>query len=370
VRIGIDGRSLEEKRTGVGRYLESLLGQWALQECNDQFIVYYINKRPGDSFFENPCFCRQQVTFEDHLQADLFSREFELSPVHVFFSPLYDLPLPVPFPSVITVHDMVHRAWPEAFTDLQLSYLSTRHEYSINRADRIITDSLFSFNEILSEFLHIEKKLTIIPLAPSPLFHTFEVEPAFPSRDFGIERPFIFYVGSITPKRHVAPLLSAFEELSPLFPEWNVILAGRNVTCPYLDIGELVRNCNGRLGRKAVVYREFVSDDDLLRLYNSAGIFAYLSTYEGFGMPPLEAMACGAPVITTNCSSLPEVVGDAALMVNPLRPEEIKEALGRLMSDESLRHELQERGYRRKEMFSWAETAEKTLEIVKSVRRA
>jgi glycosyltransferase involved in cell wall biosynthesis len=365
MHIGIDGRSLEEKRTGVGRYLESLLGQWASREHDTQFTVYYLNRMPGDPLFQNQHFTTQQVFFQDHLQTDLFAREFERAVPAIFFSPLYDLPDPVPCPAVITVHDMIHRAWPGAFNEIQLDYLVNRHRYSLKRADRIITDSLFAQKEIISEMAGLEKKISLIPLAPSPIFRIVEREPFFPQQQFGVEKPFIFYVGSITPKRHITPLLSAFEKLFPHYPAWSMILAGKNVTWPPVDIAALVKELNCRLGKNAVVYEEFVSDSELVKLYNSADIFAYLSTYEGFGMPPLEAMACGTPVLTTTCSSLPEVVGDAALTVDPFNPCAVEDALGSMMADEALRENLVKKGFQQVLKFSWKRTAEETMKVLK-----
>jgi glycosyltransferase involved in cell wall biosynthesis len=365
MKTGLNAIFLEGKRTGVGRYLESLLREWAYAGLSDEFVLYFLNERPCDSFLADGPFDIRRLSMVEYGQMDVFQYELTHSPVDVFFSALYDLPLSVNCPAVITVHDMIHEAFPESFSDIQLNYLREKHAFSIGRAARIITDSDFSKNEIISRFPEAEGRITVIPLAASPVFKERDRLQGFVRKRFGVSEPFIFYVGAVTPKRHIRPAIEAFQALAGKFPQWSLITIGRNVTYPYEDLHGLASQANSALGRHAVVYEEFIGDRELLELYNAADIFIYLSTYEGFGMPPLEAMACGTPVITTTVSSLPEVAGDAALLVNPADGRDVCNALDRLMESSELREEYRTRGLRRAEQFSWERTALRTMEVLR-----
>ncbi len=370
MKTGINAILLEGKRTGVGRYLESLLREWATNTASDEFVLYYLNEKPIDPFIAGGPFTLCQLAFIKLNQTDIFHYELTHNPVDIFFSALYDLPWSVNCPAVITVHDMIHEAFPQSFSDIQLAYLKEKHAFSLERASSIITDSEFSRREIISYFPDVEHKITVIPLAASPVFRERETKQGFVEERFGVHEPFIFYVGAVTPKRHIRPIMEAFYQLAPRFPEWSAITIGRNVTYPREDLHELASQYNRSLGKKAIVYEEFINDDELIELYNAADVFIYLSGYEGFGMPPLEAMACGTPVITTTMSSLPEVVGDAAMLVNPADGREISCALESMMESRELRGEYRRKGLKRNELFSWKQTAAMTLEVLRDAAQS
>jgi glycosyltransferase involved in cell wall biosynthesis len=365
MKIGIDGRSLEEKRTGIGRYLESILREWSRSPAMDDFLVYYMEHEPDDPFFSHSFFSRRRIFYHHAGQRDIFAGELDRDPPDVFFSPLYDLPYSLKGPAVITIHDMIHEAWPEAFNDLQLEYLRERTDFSVGRAQRIITDSHFSLGEIVRKYPRAKDRIHVIPLAPSPIFTPGSVNDAFLQSRFDISGPFLLYVGAITPKRHILPILEAFSLIGARFHEWTVLAIGRNVTYPPEDLQRIVEEYNRQMGRRAVIYEEYISNEELLCLYRGAKVFIYPSTYEGFGMPPLEAMACGAPVITTSFTSIPEVVGDAALIVESLNAPPLAEAMEAMMGDEGLRDDYRRRGFIRKEKFSWSHTAEETLRVIR-----
>jgi glycosyltransferase involved in cell wall biosynthesis len=365
MKIGIDGRSLEEQRTGIGRYLESILREWSQGDMADELVIYYMEQRPADPFLQRPFISLRRICYRDALQLDIFAAEFDEAPCDVFFSPLYDLPYSLKCPAVITIHDMIHEAWPEAFNELQLDYLKERTDFSVERSQVILTDSLFSRGEILRKYPHAAHRIHVIPLAPSPLFTPGAADDELIRSRFGISGPFMLYVGAITPKRHILPILDAFSCVSPRYPQWSVLAIGRNVTYPPEDLHGLVTEFNGRLGRRAVIYEDYIGNDELVNLYRGAAVFVYPSTYEGFGMPPLEAMACGAPVITTSFTSIPEVVGDAALLVDSLEAAPLAKAFEAMMSDEALRDDFRRRGFVQKDRFSWAHTADETLRMIR-----
>jgi len=349
--VGVDARSLEEQRTGIGRYLENLLRAWAVLGADLRFHVYTIGPPPSEAIPFVPC----RVAFEDAHQPHLFSRELERRPVDVFFSPLYELPEPIDSPSVITVHDLVHEATPDAFLPIQLAYLRAKHLYALARADRIITDSAFIRAEI-SEWgqrslgRSLAEKLSVIPLAADPRFTSGTSHP------HGVPEPYLLYVGSIARKRHVQPMLDAFAR-SQRLKAFHFVVVGQN----FLPEGEPLA-----LPERAV-HLPYVSNDRLVSLYRGARGFVYLSTYEGFGMPPLEAMACGAPVLAARAASVPEIVGDAALLVDdPTDALELRAALEDLaLSDPS---ERIARGFDRAAAYSWEHTAAETLKVIVKAR--
>lgn len=145
-------------------------------------------------------------------------------------------------------------------------------------------------------------------------------------------------------------------------PEYQFLISGPNYTQPFIDIDNLIKKANQEIGWEAILYIDYVSDKDLVNLYNGADLFIWLSSYEGFGLPPLEAMACGTPVITTKMASLPETVGDAAMYVeDPRNIDEIVHAISKVLSNEKTRNWLIEEGLKQSQKFSWRKTAEETL---------
>jgi glycosyltransferase involved in cell wall biosynthesis len=199
----------------------------------------------------------------------------------------------------------------------------------------------------------------VTPEAAAPLFapkapKTLE---EYPFERWSIRRPYILAVGNLQPRKNLLRLIEAFAQLitERRIPH-QLVLAGK-AKWRESDIHRTVR----RLGiEDRIVFTGRVPDEDLACLLNGAELFVYPSLYEGFGLPVLEAMACGTPVVTSNCTSIPEVAGDAALLVDPYRVDELADAIHHVLSDESLRARLREKGLARSQMFSWRQTARKT----------
>ncbi|MFH0802615.1 MAG: glycosyltransferase family 1 protein [bacterium] len=356
LKIGIDARSLDEKRTGIGRYLFNLLREWKDSASGHEFFLYRISKTPLESFLQERPFFPRELRFIGEGQRDIFEAELMENPPDVFFSPLFFLPSPLAVPSVITVHDLVHLARPRDFTEIQLAYLNEAVPSAIQRAGRILTDSSFARGEISKFYPEAVAKTQIVPLAPDPIFRVKPFDPVALRRRFGIREKFLLYVGSISHKRHILELVEAFRESGDLFQNFQLFLIGQNFFNPPLDFEKNLP--------PGVIYREFVPDEDLADLMNAAFAFIYLSSYEGFGLPPLEAMACGCPIITSRQAALEEVVGDTALFVEAPEADRIREALREIIENDGLRTTLKERGLKHAALFSWRETAAQTLRIL------
>jgi glycosyltransferase involved in cell wall biosynthesis len=179
-----------------------------------------------------------------------------------------------------------------------------------------------------------------------------------------VEKPYILYVGSIEPRKNLLRLVEAYAQLRRWSQHWNLVIVGsRNLwkSSPVaIKVASMGLQSNVR-------FTGFVPDEDLPALYNGADLFCYLSLYEGFGLPVLEAMACGTPVITSNTSSLPEVAREAALLVNPYQVEDIVVAMRAVLSNHNLAQDLRERGLRRAAQFSWDRTARETIAVYQCI---
>jgi glycosyltransferase involved in cell wall biosynthesis len=217
------------------------------------------------------------------------------------------------------------------------------------------------------KYLHIPReKIRVIPEAADPDFRQHKDIDTVRSRiatRFGIEPPFLFYTGSMMPRKNICRLIEAFRILKRKSYPHTLVIGGPDTSCPK-DLREIITNENLQ---RDVLFTGYVTKEDLVDMYNAAEIFVYPSLYEGFGIPPLEAMACGTPVVTSNTSSLPEVVGDAGRLVNPNDTREIATTIEDLILDEGYRAELSKKGMARAGMFSWERTGKETWKVYEEV---
>lgn len=362
MRIGIDARCLEGTRKGVARYLINLLRELAVIAPDNEYILYFRKYVANDDFLNQRCFTKK-VIGTPFLSVKLF-----LERAALFFSPAYTIPYICPSKAVVTIHDISYRVHPEWFSFKSLE-ISNKTKRTVQRAAAIITDSQYSKREIEKYYQVEERKVWPIRLAVEdrfcPLSDSAKIKEV--KNRYGIREKFILYVGSIFNRRNIPNLLDAFQNLASQLRNHQMLLVGANHTYPYIDVDKLIKKINIKVGENRVIRVDYVSEKDLLWLYRGADLFVFPSVYEGFGLPVLEAMSCGTPVITSNLSSLPEVVGDAAVQVNPLSVAELTEAMYRVIDNENLKRNLCANGLMRAKRFSWRETAYETLAIFKKV---
>jgi glycosyltransferase involved in cell wall biosynthesis len=276
--------------------------------------------------------------------------------------PHHVTPLLAPCPTVITIHDLSFIRLPHLFRPANRLYLTVMTRLSARRARRLIAVSAHSAAES-AELLGVPmERIDVIYHGVDPIFRPLpedEIE-AFRQKQ-GLPNQFVLSVGTLEPRKNHTRLVEAFARIYD--GKSKLVLVGGK--------GWLYDNVYAKveaLGlNEAVVFRGYVANEDLPLWYNAATLFAYPSLYEGFGMPVLEAQACGAPVITSNLPPLPEAAGDAALLVDPRDVEELATNLNRLLTNEPLRSELEERGLARTRQFTWMRTAQETAH---SYRRA
>jgi glycosyltransferase involved in cell wall biosynthesis len=235
-------------------------------------------------------------------------------------------------------------------------------------AERILTCSYASKEDILRCYKIPEQKVVVTYYGVSKDFQPVENPDklAQVQKKYHLHHPLILYVGSFTVRKNLVRLIRAFHRLiAEKKLDAYLLLVGRPLS-PSLDLPSLVKELE--LEHRISFISDYIPQEVLCLLYNLADLFVYPSLYEGFGLPPLEAMACGTPVVTSNISSLPEIVGDAAILINPYNPGEIAEALFEGLTNGVLREELVQKGRERVQQFSWKKTAQETLQVYQSLK--
>jgi len=371
--IGIDAHNLEGNRTGVGRYLFNLLKIWAVlpKESNIKFILYFKNEIPADlpasDLFESKLLKVRSTARFIHWDLPWLAKKDSLD---ILFCPAYVAPLFYNGKIALTLHDISYEARPEEFNWPSFAdrfLLKWVSKWSAKKAAVIFTPSEFSRQEVMKYYKIDPKKIITTYLSVGEGIRNFNRETAAQEIEavkirYGLKNNFVFYVGSIFSRRHLKEVIEAFDYLVKEKNDWQLLLGGRDYTSG-TSIIKLAAKKNKEFGREAILQVDFIDDNDLKLLYSACAFFVWLSDYEGFGLPVLEAMSLGAPVLTSRSSSLVEVASQATLLIeNNSSAEEIHWAMKRLAEDKQLWLELSRTGKRRSEKFSWQTCAEKTLE--------
>jgi len=368
MKIGIDCHNLEGKRMGVGRYLFNLLQCWSKPDSDAEFILYFKNHIPDDipqgkNSRSEILKTESNAAFEHFL----LPKAVREDKIDLFFSPSYILPLRISrkIKTAVAVHDISYEAHPEWFSWQNRILLRRVSKRSIKRADIIFTPSEFTKKEILKYYRISAEKIFVVPLATDEKFRQTENNSKPIKEKYKINNKFIFYIGAIFSRRFVPECIEAFKQVAEKFPDHQFLISGTNYMYPAVDIGYIIKKANEDIGREAILHTDYVDENDLVYLYNHADLFIWLSSYEGFGLPPIEALACGTPVITTKMGSLAEAVGDSAVFIkNPEDVKEIGAAMEKILSNESLANELIKKGSKQAQKFSWEKTAQETLRIL------
>lgn len=288
-------------------------------------------------------------------------RNWEADLVHV----TYVGPFSLPCPMVVTVHDVSFKRYPAFFSPRDRLLFATLLPVTLRRSSAVVTVSQHSKQEILDVYPFLDGKVYVTPEAPSSLFRpTVRKEWLNTVRArYGICSEFILAVGNLQPRKNLLRLIRAFASIRQEMEAIQLVIVGKaqwQSSAVYAEVR--------RLGvEQDVKLTGYVPDDDLVLLYNAAQVFVYPSIYEGFGLPILEAMACGTPVVASNTSSMPEIAGTAAILVDPYQVNEIQAAIQRILSDPDLSLSLSQEGLKRAEAFSWLGTARDTLQVYTSL---
>lgn len=360
MRIGLDARMLAY--SGIGTYLRGLLSGFLGLSGKENYVLYGKDKetrmylRDGKS---------QAITWNAG-PYDPFSLWF--TPVKergfdLLHCPHYNLPYGIKRPTVITVHDLIHLVCPELLTDRKAHwYASWMLPSATRRAAHILTVSDYSKQEILQHLKVPETKITVIYHGVEEVFHplskveveSYRVAHRLPER-------FLLYVGLLKPHKNIIRLLQAFSALH--LDGVSLLLVGKRDS-RYRELDMLLEKDTFH---QNVIFLSSVPFEELPLLYNAAESLIIPSLHEGFGLPALEAMACGTPVVCSQATSLPEVVGDTAVLVDPLSVSSLAEGMRKCLENSALRSELSRKGIERAKQFRWQDTAAKTLSIYHEV---
>ncbi len=368
--VGVDGRCLAGRPTGVGRYLRNLLREMTDLEPGVRFRLYL--PRNGDHGLDGtkvesvvlglPSGPLDNVMTWSHLR---LPAHLLRSPVDLLHCPFYTLPVLCPTPAIVTIHDITFDLHPEWFTRRARLAFRGFAAASARKAGHVLTVSECSRRDIIARYGVPAERVTAAPLAPDPEFRPIR-DPVELARILGryrLEDPYVLHVGSITPRRNIGRLLDAFAAARREHRNLTLMLAGK-VEPPSGPVEIDIRR-RGLEG--AVRVGGYVDPGDLPGLYSAARALVYPSLYEGFGLPVLEAMACGLPVLASNTSCFPEVVGDAGILVDPSDTRSIAEGLSALLSDTARAGELRGRGLARAAKFTWTLAAKETLSAYRKV---
>lgn len=363
MNVGVDASELQGRPTGTGRYLRSLLRVWS-RATEDRFFAYFNGPAPADPVLDHP---RIVVRSLDGPVRGLWWQQAKLpanarrDPLDVFFSPAFTCPLLLDVPRVTAIHDLSFFSVPDDFAFVDGLRRRTLVRASQRVSTRILVISEFTRRELIGRFPDAAERVVCIPLAadvddlPRPL------SAAAARPQMGRKGPRVLSVGSLFNRRRVPALIHAMALLAPSHPDATLDIVGENRTHPPLDLAALVR----RLGlEQRVRLRGFVDEEELASCYAAADLAVYLSEYEGLGLPVLEAMARGIPVVTSRRPATGEVFRDAALLVDPANPADVALALERVLGDARLRSDLVKRGLELAARYSWAKTAALTHEVL------
>jgi glycosyltransferase involved in cell wall biosynthesis len=373
MNIAIDARSLENNKTGVSRYLSGLLRYWK-NNREHKFILYFKDGIPDDSFLRSDNFELRLLKNPFGFPSNFFFQHFLLSyylkkdKVNFFFSPFYLRPFYCPVKSSVVLHDISYEAHPEWFDFKSQIILRTLSKFSAKTANLIFTVSNYSKNEIIKYYKIDPDKIIVTHLAPDDSF--IKIDDAEKIKNLKEKynlNKFILSVGSIFNRRHIPEIIEAFEKMAGNYNDYQFLIIGKNHTHPFIDIDSKIKTINNNLGRNAIIHLDFVKEEELLIFYNSCEINIYLSDYEGFGLPVIEAQFFGKPVITSYNSSLIEVGGDSVEFVKENTAEEIYDSLNKIISDEEYKNRLIKLGDENIKRFDWEKCAGETLNRVLSI---
>lgn len=367
--IGVDIRCLAEKfRTGVGEYAYNLLRRLPQMSEANQFC-YFFNAAKSVNLPEifNPN-VRQKI---GRVPSKIYNTSVRL--LHrprldvacgsdaIFLPSLQSVALRPTTKLMVTIHDLSFVRYPEFFSrKARLWHRMVNPHYLAHRADAILATSEHTKNEVVSYYGIPAERVTVTPLGVDESFfqRANEAEIARVRRQYKLPDRYILTVGNLEPRKNVASILAAYGRLRP---DIDVVVVGRAVR----GGEDLYRQARALENGMRVHFLGYVDAADRLMVYQAASMFVYPSYYEGFGLPVLEAMASGVPVIASNVTSLPEVVGDAGILIDPYDVFDIAEALSALLKNPSLCAHLVERGITQAKKFSWQRTAEITASVVK-----
>jgi len=354
----IDGRMLYS--SGIGRCLREILAE--IVSIDKDLVIYLYCSLPDyrkylDEYSINTgrLYYRKYesriYSFREQITGSFLNLKIRKS--DIFYFPHYNLPFVVHKNSIITVHDFIQFKFTEYFGNFKVRVAKLILNNAARKARKIILVSKSTYNDFCEYFPGYEDKALVIYNGISEKFKTLrEEEKENFYRKTGLDK-YLLFIGNNKPHKNISGLINSYVEIKERFPEYKLVIISRGFEKERMPGG--------------ITVIDDVPDDELVYYYNCASMLVMPSFYEGFGLPAAEAMACGCPVIASNISSLPEICGEAGILIDPYNKSSLTEAIGRLITDKNLKQTLVDRGIGRAKLFNWRISAQKYLEVFKNI---
>lgn len=367
MKIGVDARAARWYRgTGIGTYTYQLIYNLNLIDSKNSYLLFwpdenYSDIHPGENFSFKLIMEELKNSFWDEIDIPNILTDTGIEVYHV---PQNGIGLPEKkiCPYVITLHDVIPYKLPETVGPSYLKIFLEKMPRIIKQADAIITVSEYSKKDIAETLGVPLNNIFVTLLAAENIYYPMDRNTAkqLLSRKYGINDDFILYLGGFSPRKNIKGLIEAYYKIyRKLSTPHKLIIVGKHGKS-YDDYRQLVNKLDME---DQVIFTGYIPVNDLPLFYNGASLFAYPSLYEGFGLPPLEAMACATPVITSNVTSIPEIVDGCAMTINPYDIDELAEAMHIILEDNKLWEHYSLSGFKKSREYSWKATARKTLDV-------
>ncbi len=368
--IGIDARMYGGKQTGIGNYIRNLTNHLFTIDKKNDYLLFLLEPEFSKYKPPSPHIKKTRVdvswyTFREQIKLPRVFSRFSLDLIHF---PHFNAPLLYHRDYIITIHDITQKYFPgsgiSAHLRREVYKLTLAH--NLNRAGQIITVSDYTKQDLLRNFKVDEKKIKVVYEGIDPCFQPIARQDEINSlkNKYKIDKPFILYVGVLRDHKNIVGLIRAFDLVLKKYRQDVKLVIIGNQDPRYPEINKTIEKLKLR---DRILTPGFVSKKELVLFYHSASILVLPSFREGFGFPPLEAMACGTPVAASNTTSLPEVLGNAALLFNPYRVSDIALKITKILIDKMLQEDLIAKGLQRTKNFSWSECAQKTLNLYQRI---
>jgi glycosyltransferase involved in cell wall biosynthesis len=370
MKVGIDSRAaIWYRGTGMGTYTYQLIRNiYLIDKKNDYHFFLPNEKFQGTDPLTSGIFQSIAQNTDTFWETVIAKETITPQDIDIYHVPQNGIGLPPKknFPTVVTVHDLIPYVLPETVGPGYLKIFQREMPRILQEADHIITVSEHSKNDLKKIMGVADEMITVIHEAPESTYKPIkrEVAKARIQNKYGISGRFILYIGGFSPRKNLRGLINAYNKIyKEMKTPCKLVILGK----PSRDYPGLIKLVESLGLGEWVLFPGFIPMQDLPFFYNASDLFVYPSFYEGFGLPPIEALACGTPTIVSNVSSLPEVVGDAAIQVNPHDLVALAAAMHRVLTEPEMEQELRKKGLKWAENFSWTKTAAQTIKVYQDV---
>ena len=367
MRIGIDARLVFYNRAGIGQYILRLIEALASLEPKDDTFVLLQSRKDKYSITHSNGFLRKSLWTPSHNRFEQPALSFEISRLglDLLHSPDFIPPFNRNCKSVITIHDLAFLLYPHFLTKESARYYG-QIDQAWRKTDHIVAVSEATKQDSIKILGVPEKKITVIHEAANPIYRQIPAEAAkqHVKEKFKLDQDFILFVSTIEPRKNLPGLLQAYRRLRDDYKRDELLVLAGSKGWLWEEVYETVDQLNLQ---EYIIFLGHVPSKDLVYMYNAARLLVHPSFYEGFGLTTLEAMTCGTPIVVSNIAALPEVVGDAAVMVDPHDIDGLTVAIWRVLTEEELRRDLICKGLKRAKKFSWEQAARQTLDVYHKV---